>query len=70
VALCMRGVNQSVGRAIRHVGDYAAIIFADARYAPPGAATGLVPPAGVAGQLSGWIGERLVVPRSYGEVGP
>ena len=53
MALCMRGVNQSVGRAIRHVGDYAAIIFADARYAPSGAATGLVPPAGVAAQLSG-----------------
>lgn len=29
---CMRAVNQSVGRAIRHRGDYAAIVFVDRRY--------------------------------------
>eukprot|EP00667_Euglena_gracilis_P032228 EG_transcript_48986 len=30
--LCMKGVNQSVGRAIRHAGDYASIVLVDHRY--------------------------------------
>ncbi|EMR08384.1 hypothetical protein PNEG_03224 [Pneumocystis murina B123] len=30
--ICMRSVNQSIGRAIRHQNDYAAIIFIDKRY--------------------------------------
>ncbi|KAJ2502630.1 ATP-dependent DNA helicase chl1 [Coemansia sp. RSA 1972] len=46
-SLCMRAVNQSIGRAIRHQGDYAAIIFLDARYAEPRIARKL--PAWIAG---------------------
>lgn len=33
--VCMRAVNQCVGRAIRHRGDYAAILMLDRRYNGP-----------------------------------
>lgn len=42
---CMRAVNQSIGRAIRHRGDYAAIVLADRRYGTER----------VRGKLPGWI---------------
>ncbi|KAG9244169.1 helicase C-terminal domain-containing protein [Calycina marina] len=47
---CMRAVNQSVGRAIRHREDYAAILMIDKRFAGEG----------IKGKLPGWIREGLV----------
>lgn len=42
---CMRAVNQSIGRAIRHRGDYAAIVLVDRRYSTER----------IRGKLPGWI---------------
>ncbi|CAI5998177.1 unnamed protein product [Closterium sp. NIES-65] len=60
--ICAKAVNQSIGRAIRHRGDYAAILLVDARYAH---ADG----KGIAGKLPSWIKAQLVVCNgSFGEV--
>jgi chromosome transmission fidelity protein 1 len=48
---CMRAVNQSVGRAIRHASDYAAIVMIDARFGSER----------IREKLSGWIREAVVV---------
>jgi chromosome transmission fidelity protein 1 len=47
---CMRAVNQSVGRAIRHQGDYAAIVMVDRRFRNER----------IREKLPGWIQEGLV----------
>ena len=47
---CMRSVNQSIGRAIRHKGDYASIIMLDRRYNTPR----------IQDKLPGWIKNGLV----------
>ncbi len=47
---CMRAVNQSIGRAIRHRGDYACILLVDRRYGAPR----------IRGQLPAWIQRGLV----------
>lgn len=47
---CMRGVNQCIGRAIRHVNDYAAIVMIDRRYETPR----------IQSKLPGWIQGSLV----------
>lgn len=47
---CMRAVNQSIGRAIRHQGDYSAIVLVDRRFG-----TGRI-----RGKLPGWIRGGMV----------
>lgn len=47
---CMRAVNQSIGRAIRHKGDYASILLLDKRYQNDR----------IVGKLPAWIRQGLV----------
>lgn len=56
--VCMRAVNQSVGRAIRHRGDYAAICLLDRRYAAPHIQAKL--PAWIRNSLANGTGLREV----------
>ena len=58
VNLCMKAVNQCVGRAIRHINDYAAILLLDGRY---------VEQTAVSSRLSNWIGKSLRRGRNFGE---
>lgn len=53
--ICMRAVNQSVGRSIRHKGDYSTIYFFDKRYQTPR----------INSKLSGWIKQRLSQESSF-----
>lgn len=46
---CIRAVNQSIGRAIRHKGDYASILLLDRRYKTPR----------IEGKLPGWIRQGI-----------
>ena len=56
---CIRAVNQSIGRAIRHREDYACIVLLDRRYRMPR----------IEGKLPGWIRQGLVKPREDGSFG-
>lgn len=48
--MCMKAVNQSIGRVIRHINDYAVIVLADKRYCK----------ASVQLKLPKWISSRIV----------
>ncbi|XP_074285331.1 uncharacterized protein LOC141610918 isoform X2 [Silene latifolia] len=63
--LCMKAVNQSIGRAIRHINDYAAILLVDSRYAfDPSRQSSSHP----SNKLPQWIKDRLVSTANYGEI--
>ena len=55
--LCMKAVNQSIGRAIRHSQDYATILLLDHRYTS----------ASVQSKLPGWILSELVTCQMFGQ---
>ncbi|KAL1752428.1 helicase C-terminal domain-containing protein [Schizophyllum commune] len=57
--MCMNAVNQSIGRAIRHQGDWAALVLLDRRYANNTA---------IRNKLPKWIGSGLTVADTYGMV--
>ncbi|XP_061359565.1 uncharacterized protein LOC133303640 isoform X4 [Gastrolobium bilobum] len=64
--LCMKSVNQSIGRAIRHINDYAAILLVDTRYASDSSKRSFAHPVT---KLPQWIKDRLVSSsNNYGEV--
>lgn len=54
--LCMKAVNQSIGRAVRHQNDYAALILLDRRYARPE----------IRQRLPGWIRNQVTVADRFG----
>ncbi|XP_032730774.1 ATP-dependent DNA helicase DDX11 isoform X2 [Lontra canadensis] len=54
--LCMKAVNQSIGRAIRHQKDFASIVLLDQRYARPP----------ILRKLPAWIRERVEVKATFG----
>uniref|UniRef100_A0A8D3BN58 DEAD/H (Asp-Glu-Ala-Asp/His) box helicase 11 n=1 Tax=Scophthalmus maximus TaxID=52904 RepID=A0A8D3BN58_SCOMX len=54
--LCMKAVNQSIGRAIRHRGDYSSIVLCDRRYARPATLS----------KLPTWIKDRTSTCTTFG----
>ncbi|RLN28385.1 putative ATP-dependent RNA helicase DDX11 [Panicum miliaceum] len=63
--LCMKAVNQSIGRAIRHINDYAAMLLVDSRYAQTSSSKSYSSPTD---KLPQWIKARLSCAQNYGEV--
>ncbi|OEL34579.1 putative ATP-dependent DNA helicase DDX11 [Dichanthelium oligosanthes] len=63
--LCMKAVNQSIGRAIRHINDYAAMLLVDSRYAQASSIKSFSCPTD---KLPQWIKARLSCAQNYGEV--
>ncbi|CAI5664321.1 ATP-dependent DNA helicase DDX11 [Oreochromis niloticus] len=54
--LCMKAVNQSIGRAIRHRGDYSSIVLCDRRYSRPATLS----------KLPTWIKDRTTTHMTFG----
>lgn len=64
--MCMKAINQSIGRSIRHIGDYSAIVVLDKRYC---SASGSSSRMSVVDQLPKWTTEngRLKICDSFAQ---
>lgn len=56
--LCMKAVNQCIGRSVRHIRDYACVYLLDERYARDN----------IQRKLPQWISRHLQVAATYGKV--
>ena len=56
-SLCMKAVNQAIGRCIRHRNDHATILLVDERYSQEQ----------VVARLPGWIGKAATRAQSFGQ---
>lgn len=54
--ICMKAVNQSIGRSIRHINDYACVVLLDERFTQDR----------IRSKLPGWILPYVSVPKAYG----
>ncbi|KZT72447.1 DNA repair helicase [Daedalea quercina L-15889] len=55
--MCMNAVNQSIGRAIRHQNDWAALVLVDCRYGS----------SRIRGKLPQWIAKNAVITDTFGQ---
>lgn len=56
--MCMKAVNQSIGRSIRHARDYSTIVLLDERFSQ----------SRIRGKLPAWISKRLTAQPDWGPV--
>ena len=56
--MCIKAVNQTIGRAFRHKRDWAVVVFADCRYSQPSVLSRITP----------WIASRCKVTRRAEEI--
>ncbi|KAF8333493.1 DNA repair helicase [Cantharellus anzutake] len=55
--ICMKAVNQSIGRAIRHKNDWASLILIDQRYST----------SRIQNKLPNWIRSEIIVAKTWGD---
>nr|XP_014093836.1 ATP-dependent DNA helicase DDX11 [Bactrocera oleae] len=56
--LCLKAVNQCIGRSVRHINDYACVLLLDERYCK----------ADIQVKLPQWITRSLQIPKTFGTV--